>query len=83
MSNYDRFIYNPDGSLKIRRRPISDDPRYRVNQQYLSVMIFIVLFGGQKLKRKSLDEIDEELAEIAARWDEVDTGVRWGWRSKK
>jgi hypothetical protein len=35
------------------------------------------------LKRKSLDEIDEELAEIAARWDEVDTGVRWGWRSKK
>ena len=35
------------------------------------------------MKRKSLDEIDEELAEIAARWDEPDTGIQWGRRAKK
>jgi hypothetical protein len=34
------------------------------------------------LKRKSLDEIDEELAEIAARWDEPDTGIQWGWKKR-
>lgn len=34
------------------------------------------------MERKSLDEIDEELAEIAARWTEVDTGVQWGWKKR-
>jgi hypothetical protein len=32
------------------------------------------------MKRKSLDEIDEELDEIAARLDEPDTGIQWGWK---
>ena len=36
--------------------------------------------SGQKLKRKSLDEIADDLAEIAARWDEPDTGIQWGWK---
>ena len=34
------------------------------------------------MKRKSLDEIDEELAEIAARWDEPDTGIQWGGKKR-
>lgn len=32
------------------------------------------------MKRKSLDEIDEELAEIATRLNEVDTAPQWGWK---
>lgn len=32
MTKYDRILFNFDGSLRIRRRPISNEPRYRVNQ---------------------------------------------------
>lgn len=32
MDKWDRLLFNCDGSLRIRRRPVSDKPRYRINQ---------------------------------------------------
>ena len=35
MTTYDSLLFNFDGALKIRLRPIDDRPRWRVNQQNL------------------------------------------------